>query len=278
MREQRRLQSLRQSRLRTGGGGAGGRQVFPGEGPETLSCWDKTWNLLFPFRMVIAIALVLLSLLIVVSLTITVIDKFQNSACGPSCGYALGRTHILNPIDEALKGVAKAFPIDCFFFGGLVMYIFLACVSGVVGLGVRFMVWRLYSIQKGRTLPNAYMLAAWIFQLMTLTLNMQVLTLAPSYATFGNQFYLNTTSGERQACDTDLIGRLDDHRFCVQTQVATFINTMGVETPFFSVILFYGNLFFLGGYLLFLAHGVFCADNSKKEAVDEFQRLGDLSD
>ena len=151
---------MRQSRLRTGG--AQGRRV--GDEPETLSCFDKCWNVLVPIRMAIAIPLVLLSLLLIISLTITVVDKFKNSPCGASCGYTLGKSQILNPIDEAFKGLAKVFPIDCIFFGGLVMYIFLAAVSGVVGLGVRFFMFKLYSIQKGRTLPNAYMLAAWIFQ------------------------------------------------------------------------------------------------------------------
>jgi LMBR1 domain-containing protein 1 len=272
-REGRRLQSLRQSRLRTGG--SGGRRTG-GEDPDELSCWDKCWNILVPVRLAIAIPLLLLSLLIIVSLSITVIDKFVHSACGPSCGYTLAKTRILNPIDEAFKGLSKAFPLDCIFFAGLVLFIFLACVSGIVGLGVRFFMFKLYSIQKGRTLPNAFLMAAWMLQLMTLTLNLEILTIAPTYASFGNQFYFNETSQMRQECDTDLIGVVENT--CVQTQIGRFITTMSVETPFFSVILFYGNLAFIAFYLLFLGHGVFCADNSKKEEVDAFRKLDDLSD
>ena len=115
-----------------------------------------------------------------------------------------------------------------------------------------------------------------LLQLMALTLNMEIVTIAPTYATFGNQFYLNTTSQERQLCDTHLIDAVS--HTCVQTQVSRFINTMAVETPFFSVILFYGNLAFLAFFVLFLVHGVFCADNSKKEEVDAFRKLDDESD
>lgn len=273
-REQRRLQSVRQSKLRTGG--AKGRRVGGNDDLEELTCWDKCWNILQPIRLVIAIPLILLSLLLIISLTITVIDKFEHSSCGPSCGYELSSPKWVNPIDEALKGLNKVFPIDCLAFGGLVMYIFLACVSGIVGLGVRFFIFHLYSIQKGRTMPNGYLMMAWLLQLIVLALNMEVLTIAPTYASFGNQFYLNTTSNERHSCDIDLIGIIPNT--CIQTSVGRFITTMGVETPFFTVILFYGNLAFVGFFLLFLIHGLTCADNSKKEEVDAFRKLDELSD
>lgn len=276
-REQRRLQSLRSTKMRTGGSTASSRSGYVAvNGPQELTCWDRCWNILIPVRMVIAIPLLLVSLLLVVSLTLTVIDKLMHSTCGASCGYSLLSTHIVNPIDAGLKGLAKAFPIDCLLFAALVIYIFFATISGVVGLGVRICVFKLYSIQKTRTMPNAYLMAAWLFQLMVLALNMETLTIAPTYAAFGNQFYLNTTSGERVSCDEDLIGVVP--HTCIQTQIGKFINTMSVETPFFSVILFYGNLAFLAFFLLFLVHGVFCADNSAKEEVDEFRRLDDLSD
>ena len=269
--EQRRLQALRQNKLRTGG-----RRVNKpsADAPRDLTCWEKCWNILVPIRLVIAIPLLLISLLLVVSLSITVVDKFKHSLCGASCGYALAKTQILNPIDEAFRELAKAFPIDCIFFAGLVLYIFMSCVSGIVGLGVRFFVVKLYSVQKGATAPNAFLMAAWMLQLMALALNMEIITIAPTYATFGNQFYLNTTSNERQACDADLIDLLPNT--CVQTQIGKFINTMAVETPFFSVVLFYGNLGFLAFFLLFLVWGVF--GTSKREEMDSFKKLAAESD
>jgi len=206
-REQRRLQSLRQSKLRTGQASRRGRS----DDAEELSCWDKCWNILQPIRLVIAIPLLLISLLLIVSLSITVVDKFEHSPCGAGCGYTLAKTHILNPIDEAFKGLSKAFPMskthqqqrqtmtnalacaltqtrtthsaallfldplfvfslcsDCIFFAGLVLYIFLCCVSGIVGMGVRFFVIKLYSIQKGKTMPNAFLMAAWMLQVSKL--------------------------------------------------------------------------------------------------------------
>jgi multisubunit Na+/H+ antiporter MnhG subunit len=35
------------------------------------------------------------------------------------------------------------------------------------------------------------------------------------------------------------------------SQVATFINTNGVQLPFFGVVIFYANLLFLGLYFVF---------------------------
>jgi LMBR1 domain-containing protein 1 len=226
--------------------------------------------------MALGIPLLLVSFLLISSITISVVDKFKHSSCGPSCGYSLAKTHIINPIDESFRAMNEVFPIDCIFFALLVLYIFLACVSGMVGLGVRFFFVHLYPIQKGRTLPNAFLMAAWLLQLMVLVINMQVSVIAPSYATFGNQYWLNETSQEKVACDTHLIGVHPNH--CVQTQLGKFLNTMAVETPFFSVILFYGNLAFLAFFVLFLAHGVFVADNGAKEATDEFRALQEESD
>ena len=37
-------------------------------------------------------------------------------------------------------------------------------MSGIVGMGVRFFVIKLYSIQKGKTMPNAFLMAAWMLQ------------------------------------------------------------------------------------------------------------------
>ena len=158
-REQRRLQSQRQAKLRTGA--VHGKAAVA---RTELTCWEKCWNVLVPIRLVIAIPLLLVSLLLVVSLSITVVDKFTHSSCGPSCGYALARTQILNPIDEAFRALNKLFPLDCIFFAGLVLYIFMACVSGIVGLGVRFFVVKLYTVQKGATAPNAFLMAAWMLQ------------------------------------------------------------------------------------------------------------------
>jgi len=271
-REQRRLQQLRQAKQRTGQAVRSARMGRE----DVLTCWDKCWNFLVPVRMVIAIPLLLVSLLLITSVTLTVVDKFEHSLCGPSCGYSLAKTHIINPVDEAFRRLAKVFPIDCILFTLLVLYIFLACVSGMVGLGVRVFIVKLYAIQKGRTLPNAFLMAAWLLSLMTLVLNLQISVIAPSYSSFGNQFFLNTTSGERVVCDNDMIGRVE--HTCIQTQLGKFMSTMQVETPFFAVILFYGNLAFLGFFALFIIHGVFFADNGKKEEVDAFRRLQDESD
>lgn len=267
--EQRKLESMRQARLIK----SNNKAALQGG----LSQCDRCWNAVAPLRYLLAIPLFCVSLLIVISLTMTVVDKFMHSDCKASCGYAITKASILNPIDEALKWMSKAFPIDVIVFGALVMYIFLACVSGIVGLGVRFFVFKLYNVSSGRTLPNAYLMASWILSFMVLVLNMQVTNLMPQYALFGTQFYLDA-NGSKQPCNLDL-SLLADGKFCALTQIGKFITTMSVQTPFFNVVLFFGNLGFLFFFLIYLVWGLIKGERAGGgSGIDEWNVLNDDSD
>jgi len=67
----------------------------------------------------------------------------------------------------------------------------MATISGLVQLGVRCLCFKLYDVEKGQTQPHALVMGTWLIMMCMLVLNMQIITLAPQYATFGQEFYYN---------------------------------------------------------------------------------------
>ena len=150
--------------------------------------WVSLWNCLAPFRIVIGIVLMAVSLLIISSLIISSVDKTMHSDCKSSCGYTV-KDRMMNPIDETLKLSSKYFPTDYIVFGGIMLYIFLCTLTGLMQLGVRLLIWKLYDVQPGRTMPHGLIMGAWLIMFTVLLLNIQLMTLMPQYATFGDQSY-----------------------------------------------------------------------------------------
>jgi hypothetical protein len=67
----------------------------------------------------------------------------------------------------------------------------MATINGLVALGVRCCVFKLYDVEKGQTQPHALVMGTWLVMMCMLVLNMQIITLAPQYATFGQEYYYN---------------------------------------------------------------------------------------
>lgn len=74
---------------------------------------------------------------------------------------------------------------------GLILYFFLATMSGVIQIGVRFLWVTLFRIRKGSTAPQGLLVSAVLLTLSLLALNYTVTTtVAPGYAHFGSQVYV----------------------------------------------------------------------------------------
>lgn len=226
---------------------------------EEGDCWGTCWNLCAPFRCILAIVFGLASLFVVVSFILSSIDMLVNSKCGPACGYRVDTPQIQNPSDVALSALSQYFPMDFILFGFLACYLFVSSIHGLVMIGVRLLCWKLYSMPPRRTMPHAVLMGSWMIMFVVLTLNMQILTFAPQYATFGNQFFVNRTNGpEKLACTLEVA--LHNHTtgdFCKMTQISRIINTINVQTPFVGVVLFFANLGFVGFYFLFSLIAIF---------------------
>jgi len=177
--------------------------------PETkLNSLENMWNTVAPLRIVAGIFLLGVSLLLVVSILLSTIDRFQNSDCGASCGYALTQASLWNPIDKGMVTFSKVFPIDYIFFALLVFYFMIATINGLVALGVRCLCYKLYDVVKGQTQPHALVMGTWLIMMCMLVLNMQIITLAPQYSTFGQEFYYNwrLNQSQPQAVGPQVVG------------------------------------------------------------------------
>jgi len=248
---------------------------------KSSSIFDKCcscWTAFTPIRIVVGILLMMVSLLIVLSLTLSSVDKLMHSTCKYSCAWALDSPTLPNPIDLMLTQFSKAFPIDFLVFGGLTIYMFLCALSGLVTLGVRIFFWKLYEIRPRNTSPTALLMGCWMLMFVALSLNMEVLTLAPRYASFGNQFYYSNSTGipSNVSLTSDLehnllwlndqLGSKEDCTIeesntngrCVMSQVSRFIHMIDLQLPFFGVVLFFANLAFLGFFLLWLVREAAC--------------------
>jgi len=250
-------------------------------------CWS-CWTAFTPVRIVVGILLMLVSLLIVISITLSSVDKLMHSTCKYSCAWALDKPTLPNPIDLMLKEFSKAFPIDFLVFGALTVYMFVCSLSGLVTLGVRIFFWRLYDIRPRNTAPTALLMGCWMLMFVALSLNMEVLTLSPQYATFGNQFYYTSNStiiptngtiingtdithpnfgdslffGEETATkETCTIDVSDTNGQCIMSQVSRFIHLIDLQLPFFGVVLFFANLAFVAFFVIWMVRELACPPN-----------------
>mmetsp|Transcript_27390 Transcript_27390/g.53856 ORF Transcript_27390/g.53856 Transcript_27390/m.53856 type:complete len:582 (+) Transcript_27390:39-1784(+) len=226
------------------------RQQEGGGSEESSGMLDRCWNFCAPCRMGLSLICFCLSLLVVVSMLLASLDRLLNSPCGIKCAYTLqDGPKLFHPIDKTLTALHKIFPLlDFILFGVIALYIFLASIAGLVSLGVRMCMWQLYSIKTRKSMAHALLMGAWMLMFVALVINFQVLTLAPQYAAFGTQFYVNKTTQKNTPCSFQVNVTEDT---CTPTQVARFVTTLNYQLPFFGTVLLFANLVFCGAYLLF---------------------------
>jgi len=212
---------------------------------DSYSGCNRIWVALKPFMFLFGILFLLISLLIVISILLTNVDKAVNSHkfCGAKCGFVIAYPKVFNPLNTALTTLSQYFPLDYILLGVLIFYIFLSTLSGIVKIGVRFLWVHLYAIKKGGTAPQGLLVASIILMLTTLCLNMEITTLAPQYANFGSQVYVNSTTGKTSECSLDAPTGL-----CTMTQIGTFVNHIAITTNFFGIVFFYATWVFIAAF------------------------------
>lgn len=119
------------------------------------------------------------------------VDKIAYSLCGSQCGYVITHPNLFNPINYIFVNLSKIFPLDYIFIVCLIVYFFLATITGIIHVGIRFFWINLYRIKKGSTAPQGLLFSAILLTLSLLALNYTMTTtVAPSYAHFGSQVYV----------------------------------------------------------------------------------------
>jgi len=213
----------------------------------TNTGWRKVWAAFKPFFFIFGIVFLLVSLFLIISIVLTDIDKAVHSTnfCGSSCGFVLAYPTLFNPLDSLLTLLAKYFPLDYVIVALIVLYVFFTTLSGVSRIGIRFLWVHMFKVRPRSTPPQGLLLTAVVLMLAVLALNMEVTTLAPQYASFGSQVWLNTTSGEIQKCSLNA-----PPGNCTMSQIGTFVNRISVRTSFFGIIFYAGSWLFVLMYFV----------------------------
>ncbi len=98
---------------------------------------NKLLQILTPFRVVIGISFLVISVLILISLLTTSLDRLLHSKCGLNCGYMLDDMNYDNYLDISLLQFSKYFHLDFIFFAIINIYVYICSIYGFARLGVR---------------------------------------------------------------------------------------------------------------------------------------------
>ncbi|ROW14735.1 hypothetical protein VPNG_03728 [Cytospora leucostoma] len=254
-----------------------------GEGHNGIyRAWLKVQAVFRPLKLVGGILLLLLAVLIWVSMLITGIDKAANSICKAHCGYILGHINVFQPINWLFVKTAKAFPVDYILMALLILFFFSSSISGLATVGIRFLWIRIFQIKRGRTLPQALLVATVILALLILAINYSIFALvAPEYATYGTQVYCDNPPrhpGEQPQCSghkelikscTELADNQAAQAVCTPSVMSTFLNRVTLNWPVFGAVAFWAQFAFLGVFLIVFVTSLFRAPKLDLAEIDE---------
>lgn len=254
-----------------------------GEGHNGIyRAWLKVQAVFRPLKLVGGILLLLLAVLVWVSMLITGIDKAANSICKAHCGYILGHINVFQPINWLFVKTAKAFPVDYVLMALLILFFFSSSISGLTTVGIRFLWIRIFQIKRGRTLPQALLIATVILALLILAINYSIFALvAPEYATYGTQVYCDNPPrhpGEQPQCSghkelikscTELADNQAAQAVCTPSVMSTFLNRVTLNWPVFGAVAFWAQFAFLGVFLIVFVTSLFRAPKLDLAEIDE---------
>ncbi len=105
---------------------------------ESDQLFNKVLTVLTPFRVIIGIAFLIISLLILTSLIATSLDRYLHSNCGLDCGYVLDNMNFTNYLDSMLLYSSNYLHLDYIIFAIINIYVFICSIYGFVRIGVKF--------------------------------------------------------------------------------------------------------------------------------------------
>jgi len=227
--------------------------------PQLLQC-------LVPFRWMIGISMMIISLLVVSSLLLTLLDRALHSSCGWSCGFTLKERVIFNPIDEIFLRLSKWFPMDFIILAILVLYIFCASVFGVIGLGIRILCFSMYALKTRKSMPQGMLVLCNVMSHILLALCMALLTIAPNYTSFGSQTVSNQ-DGSAARCSLE---KEETKVACQVSVISAFFTRIAIAMPSFSVAYYFANWAFIIVFASVFARCLLCQGRQPfLDTVDE---------
>ncbi|CAH0480791.1 unnamed protein product [Peronospora belbahrii] len=235
-----------------------------------LSCW----------KIPVGVTLMIVSLLIVISMLITSIDKIAHSNFDR--GFLLNAPEFPNPMDLLLVLASRVFPLDYVVFAVLFVYLFTISLIVLKRHGLQFLCFRLGRLQPRLTSAATMTMLSLVLMQVAMVGLFALLTLAPQYSTFGHQMFADK-SGRVIPCTLEEAanaaaaaaksGRPPTH--CRTTQLARFYNALAVEIPMFGTAFFAGQFIFAAAFVPWIAHA-YCMAKKLDDHVDpKRQRLLD---
>ncbi|KAI5798950.1 LMBR1-like membrane protein-domain-containing protein [Geopyxis carbonaria] len=233
---------------------------------RTKKAWHKLQAIGRPFKILLGLLILVITILIFASTLITGIDKILNSPCGKHCGYILPNTNILNPVNWVFVQASKVFPVDYVLALALVLLFFVASIVGVAFIGIRFLWVSLFRLRVSSTKPQGLLLSTVMLTLIVLALNyFFTMLLFPQYAHYGGQQFCDHTlasSGLLRNCTgaNEIYIRPCDETapqdVCTPTVVSSFINRITLNFPFFGLFAFWAQFAFMGVFVLVTLTGL----------------------
>ncbi|KOS21578.1 putative lysosomal cobalamin transporter [Escovopsis weberi] len=235
-----------------------------GEGRSGIYlAWLKACALFRPVKMLGGIVLLAFSVVVWASMFITGIDKAKNSVCKRRCGYILGHFHLFQPINYVFVKAARVFPLDYILMALLTLFLFSCSISGIATVGIRFLWIQLFQIRRGRTAPQALLIATVLLALITLAINYAlVMFVAPQYSFYGTQTFCSAAP-RRPGAPPDCAGRPDlvlpcsdtltpEHAkdICTPSVMSTLLNRITITWPFFGIVDFWAQFVFMLFFLV----------------------------
>lgn len=253
---------------------------------EGMSFFVRTWTkicaIFRPVKLIGGILLILLALLIWVSMLITGIDKAANSVCKQHCGYILAGIKVFQPVNWIFVQAARAFPVDYILMALLILLFFGSSIAGLATIGIRFLWIRIFQIRKGRTAPQALLVATVLLALIVLGINYAVVMLvAPQYSAFGTQTFCDLPPhhlDEQPNCEqhpeavkscTEYVNRHFATQTCTPTFMSQFLNRVTLNWPVFGAIDFWAQFAFLGVFLIVFVTSLFKTPKLNLSEFDE---------
>ncbi|KAF4044233.1 hypothetical protein GN244_ATG03513 [Phytophthora infestans] len=227
-----------------------------------LSCW----------KIPIGVVLIILSLLIVVSMLITSIDKMAHSNF--ERGFLLNAPEFPNPMDLLLVLASRVFPLDYVVFAVLFVYLFTISLIVLMRHGLQFLCFRLGRLQPRLTSAATMTMLSLVLMQLAMVGLFALLTLAPQYATFGHQMFADASGrvvpctlqeAANAAAAAAKSGGLQTH--CRMTQLAKFYNALAVELPMFGTAFFIGQFLFAAAFVPWIAHA-YCMAKKLDDPID----------
>lgn len=206
---------------------------------NTIALNTKGWvyklRCLFnPSAILIGIILAVISMLMVLSIIVVIVDRVINSHCGIGCGFQVhSPPHLIVPLDAALILSSNVFPLDYILLASVVLYMMCCTFMGISIVGIRFFWVEIFAFKKRASEPTALLMAVMCANLTMSSVVVQLVAALPQYTAFGNA----TQPSDGKQCT--LTG--DE---CEPTEISRVFHQI-MALPLFGAIFFFSLVAFV---------------------------------